>query len=36
MLSVDERQFVAFWTFVFASAIGFWVIAVQWAVAKVG
>jgi hypothetical protein len=30
MFSGDEKKFIAFWTFVFASAIGFWVLAVRW------
>ena len=29
-LNSEEKQFVAFWGVVFASAIGFWVIAVRW------
>jgi hypothetical protein len=35
MLSDEEKNFVAFWAFVFASAIGFWVVAVRWAVAHI-
>jgi len=35
-LSDEEKRFVAFWTVVFASAIGFWIIAVRWAIATVG
>ncbi len=32
-LSEDELKFVALWVFVFGSAIGFWAVAVHWALA---
>jgi len=30
-LSDDEKKFVWFWVVVFSSAIGFWVMLVNWA-----
>lgn len=30
MFSDDEKQFIVFWAFIFASAIGFWTVAVHW------
>jgi hypothetical protein len=29
-MSGEEKQFTAFWLFVFGSAIGFWVVVAKW------
>jgi hypothetical protein len=34
MFSSDEKKFVAFWLFVFGSAISFWALVIHWAVQK--
>jgi hypothetical protein len=31
-MSADEKKFVAFWGFIFTSALGFWIIIVRWVV----
>jgi hypothetical protein len=30
-MSDEEHHMIAFWVFVFGSALAFWVIAVRWA-----